>query len=305
MIPYLDVRLVASTSGEIDDATLQSFATSGATLLRKDSTDPIVADSTGLKSWISLGAGKLRLFFNPKDANNAPNFKAGIYTLTVAPTTAWQDSAGAASETNKSFSFELVDPTAEVTSPFSDNRPSVDVHVANQAAAGTVYIDLVYRATPGAGLDFQSILDDGQEFDLAGMAAVAGKPKPIAIVVDDSGLSSYTVVEKPTTDVNNDGTVDDKDWYALLANRGVTQFRYTATSAADFAPGKVSVTFKAYSGEEGWRDTGGNGSVAELDDLGLRSRASSTSKARPSSCSPRAQAGRSTSACCRGAVSST
>jgi hypothetical protein len=36
MIPYIDVRLVPSTSGEIDDATLQSFAASGVTLLRKE-----------------------------------------------------------------------------------------------------------------------------------------------------------------------------------------------------------------------------------------------------------------------------
>ncbi|MBL8479815.1 MAG: hypothetical protein JNK59_10955, partial [Sterolibacteriaceae bacterium] len=70
MVPYIDVRLVSSATGEIDDATMQSFATSGAALFRKDSVDPIskVSDGAGKKAWISLGEGKLRLFFNPTEA---------------------------------------------------------------------------------------------------------------------------------------------------------------------------------------------------------------------------------------------
>ena len=157
----MDVRLIPSTGGEIDEATLQSFAASGMTLFRKEEIGgdvPInaLAAGTNQKPWISLGDGKVRLFFN------SAGVEAGVYVLTVATTAAWQDSAAAASNTNKSFSFELVDPKAEVASPFSSNNPSVDVHVAN-AQSPNRYIDVVYKATPGAALDYESILDSGQE----------------------------------------------------------------------------------------------------------------------------------------------
>jgi hypothetical protein len=142
MIPYVDVRLVPSTTGEIDDATLQSFAASGVTLFRKEQSGDVEisrlnpAANSNQKSWISLGGGKVRLFFDPLDSDG---IKAGVYTMTVAANAAWQDSAGAASDQDKTFSFTLVNPTAEVVSPVSSTRASVDVHVANAPPRQRLY----------------------------------------------------------------------------------------------------------------------------------------------------------------------
>jgi hypothetical protein len=255
MVPYLDVRLVPSATGEIDDATLQSFATSGAALFRKDSVNPIskVADGPGKKSWILLGDGKVRLFFDPADSN----LVSGVYTLKVA--NAWQDSSGAASDANKSFAFELVDPKADVVGPFSTTRPAMDVHVAN-AGGGNAYIDVTYKATPGAALDYDSILDGdsttGFEFTVTGLSGLNGKPTPIEIVIDENGIASYVEV--------NQGSLSKEKWYEQLANKGISQFRY-ATTTTDFAPGEITISFlkeDSLTGA-GWRDTAGNGSVAD------------------------------------------
>jgi hypothetical protein len=174
MLPYIDVRLVSSSGGEINDAALQSFAASGATLQRRGDANPVARvqtdTQTGRKSWISLGDGKVRMFFEPD------RVVAGIYDLTLAATGTWQDSAGAVSDREVDFRFTLVDPQAEVVSPFNANRPGVDVHVAN-TIAGNTYIDVIFRPTPGAGLDYASILDAGQEFTLTGLSGItAARP---------------------------------------------------------------------------------------------------------------------------------
>jgi hypothetical protein len=138
------------------------------------------------------------------------------------------------------------------------------VNVANSQSPSR-YIDVVYRATPGAGLDYESILDAGQEFSFtAGGITVNGTPTPIAIAIDDDGLTVFTEILQPTTDVNGDGSVNAQDWYALLANEGVTQFRYAVTSGA-YAPSDVEIRFQAHSGEAGWRDSSGNKSVLDTD----------------------------------------
>jgi hypothetical protein len=241
MLPYLDIRLVPSAGGEIDEATLQSFAASGAMLLRKDQNVAIAQVASGTanrKPSIALGDGKVRLFFEPAGVS------AGEYVLKVATTGAWRDSAEAASDTNQSFSFSVVDPTAEVAAPFSGTRPSIDVNVAN-VTSGNAFIDVIYRAAPGAGIDYASILDSGQEFDVTGLAGLDGTPVPLKTVIDENGFATFVPVLQPTDDVNGDGAVDVKDWYALLANEGVSQFRY-ATTTTDFTPGEITITFSAY-----------------------------------------------------------
>ncbi|MBV5331798.1 hypothetical protein JZU69_05435, partial [bacterium] len=260
MLPYIDVRLVASSSGEIDDASLASFVASGITLFRKESSSDVAISAltaaSNQKSWISLGDGKIRLFFNPT------GITAGSYVLTLGASSAWHDSSGSASSEDTNFAFTLVDPQMQVVSPFADSQPSVDVNVANKTA-GNAYIDVVFKATPGSSLDYASILDAGLEFAIAGLSGLNGTPVPIAITIDDNGLASYESVLQPTTDINGDDAVNVNDWYALLANKGVTQFRY-ATTSADFASGILTLTPKAWtSGGEGWRDSTGNASKAE------------------------------------------
>ena len=249
MVPYIDVRLVPSVSGEIDDATLQSFAASGATLFRIESSGnkqiSQLAAALNKKPWVSLGGGKLRLFFDPNDSDG---ITAGAYTLTVAANAAWQDSADATSDQDKSFSFTLVDPIAEVVSPVSATRPSVDVHVANAPAAMPSSTGV--KGATGASVDYASILDEGQIHlgGLAGLTTVNGRPTPIAMVIGADGLASFVEINNldlgissawMTTDWNGDGTVDvddrdfdgngtaneDSDLYLVLAQEGVTQFR--------------------------------------------------------------------------------
>jgi hypothetical protein len=58
----------------------------------------------------------------------------------------------------------------------------------------------------------------------------------------------------------------DADWYTELANKGVTQFRYTATTP-EFEPGAITVTFLQYdeaNNGEGWRDSADNRSIEGL-----------------------------------------
>jgi hypothetical protein len=279
MVPYIDIRLVASSSGEIDDATLQSFVAAGVTLFRKDlagdrAISPLnqaainainaTATSHDWKTWISMGDGKLRLFFDPSDSD----LTAGVYAMTVAASSSWHDSSGAASDEGKTFSFTLVDPQAKVIAPFGDEQPSVDVHVANQiiGSGGHAYVDVVFKATPGASLDYESILDPGLEFDITGLSITNGVPTPVVISVDENGIASYEFLTQPTTDINGDKVVNVADFYALLANQGVTQFRYAATDANYSAvpAGAITMSFKAYgSGGDGWRDSAGNRSIAD------------------------------------------
>jgi len=63
-------------------------------LLRKEQAGDVeISRLTPLanqKAWVALGAGKVRLFFDPNDSDG---IKAGVYSLTVATTAAWKDSA--------------------------------------------------------------------------------------------------------------------------------------------------------------------------------------------------------------------
>jgi len=66
MMPYIDLRLVPSTTGEINDATLASFAASGVTLFRNGTVQiNRLTPGTNQKSYVSLGDGKVRMFFDP------------------------------------------------------------------------------------------------------------------------------------------------------------------------------------------------------------------------------------------------
>ena len=151
MIPYLDVRLVPSATGEINDAALQSFATSGVVLTRKEQAGDVtlsqVTPTTNVKSWISLGGGKVRFFYAPGTVA-APTFKDGVYVLTVAPSTAWQDSA-VRRATQQDLLLHARQPDGDVISPVSATARRW-THVAAHAPATPTRC--VFKATPGASL---------------------------------------------------------------------------------------------------------------------------------------------------------
>jgi len=122
-------------------------------------------------------------------------------------------------ETNN-FSFELVDPKAEVVSPSNANRPSVDVHVANAASAMPISMWFTGDAGCIAGLRVDPRRWPGISPSPASPASSESRT-PIAIVIDDSGLSSYVEVLQPTTERSTaTASVDAQDWYALLREPG-------------------------------------------------------------------------------------
>jgi hypothetical protein len=124
-------------------------------------------------------------------------------------------------------------------------------------AQSAVYIDVTFNATPGATLDYGSILDSGDEFTVSGAAATgltfSGTPTPIAFVQDpDTGALVTTPLRQQT------GETTDA-WYARLAAAGVKTFRYTATSTTgNWSTGELDIAFTA-----GWQDSLGNAGATD------------------------------------------
>jgi hypothetical protein len=93
-------------------------------------------------------------------------FALGPVTIDL-PADKWSDTAGP--NIASVGSFTVVQPEASVATPF-DSTPagstSVDVTTANKAvgADNKLYIDVTFAATPGATLDYASIMDSQAEF---------------------------------------------------------------------------------------------------------------------------------------------
>ncbi|MFM8572265.1 MAG: hypothetical protein ACKOAU_11770, partial [Pirellula sp.] len=219
IMPYLDLMLVASRNSQIDQSTFTSFVASGIGLIRNNDQKQLSlqSETSKTKSFVSLGSGKVRIFFDPTDSDG---YKPGRYTLTIAKTVAWKDSSGAASDLNQSFEFRIVDPTIEVSGPFTSKNPSVDVHTAN-AGISKAYVDVKYKATSGASLDYASIMDSGKEFDTPAGSQLtfsSGRPIPLMTTINADGLAVHSELLNvsgnttwTTTDWNGDGTLDAKD----------------------------------------------------------------------------------------------
>ncbi|MBT8144808.1 MAG: hypothetical protein KJO55_08905, partial [Gammaproteobacteria bacterium] len=238
IMPYVDVQFVAGIGNEIDFDTLSASAISGAMMMkltRKDgSTDDDIM-STGNQL---LGGGKVRYFFA------ADSFEAGQYDVTFAGGV-WSDTGGTMNGPGSGM-FEVVMPVAEVSGPFNNNNTIVDVHVANASTAlSDKFIDVTYRATPGAALDYASIMDAEPEFTATGLMLAGGAPTPIVFVLDDMGFGSYVEVLKEASETN-------EAYYQRLSDEGVVQFRYGTTGA--FSPANVTIVFTP----DKWGDTTGN-----------------------------------------------
>ena len=157
------------------------------------------------------------------------------------------------------------DPTAT----FEDNNAASNSGAAPQTSP--LYIDVNFQPTPGATLDYATILDAGQEFGISGTALGAitfsGAPTPIALVTDNAtGALVATPQAKIMVDNGSGGTriETDAEFYARLASIGVTRFRYLATSpSAAYGVGSLTIDWKAFSttgttAGEGWQDSTGN-----------------------------------------------
>src|SRR5262249_1051989 len=128
LLPYVDLKLVPSSSAQIDETRLQAAAAMGAALFRlKDKNNTVIQPTSAMV----IGDGKIRYFFT------AP-LSAGVYTAETLA--GWQDSSSATNEA-RTYSFEVVVPHAEIAAPFSSTRPVVDINVANNQSPNR-YIDV-------------------------------------------------------------------------------------------------------------------------------------------------------------------
>jgi hypothetical protein len=155
--PFIDILYIASAGGQITDAHLQTIAALGgpAVLRLQDRSDdsltrqiPAFRDGTG--NPLVLGNGKVRYFL-------AGPLPAGSYGV-VLDAAIWADSTGTTNSA-KDYGFTLASPQVSVSAPFSDGKRFIDVNVANGQVSGR-HIDLNFAPTPGAQLNYASILDD-------------------------------------------------------------------------------------------------------------------------------------------------
>ena len=145
-----------------------------------------------------------------------------------------------------------------VDTDFVDNLAT-----ASGAATGTspLYIDVTYTSTPGATLDYGSILDSGAEFTVSGTGAsgltFTGAPKAIAFVQDaTSGALVATVLTQGGAELL-------ADFYTRLAAAGVKTFRYDATAGTAWGVGSVHIDFNTFTaGGDGWQDSLGNAGLS-------------------------------------------
>ena len=165
----------------------------------------------------------------------------------------WSDSDGPSSASTGHFSIDA--PRAAVSGPLvPDGRMSVTT-INVFRFGGSLYIDIVFTPSPGADLDYASILDDDEEFELRiGGAEIAhdGSPVPIEIVEDTVTPGLMTAAEFEVT------ATDEAGIQRALSDAGIKQFRYLL-AITDHVPGLVEIEFLLNS----WMDTRGDGPATQ------------------------------------------
>ena len=256
ILAYIDVKFVPGVGAEIDQAAIDSIilAGVGAMVIERESNN--IALSSVDPTY--LGNSLFRYYFD-----DPADIIPGSYDVTFVAGQ-WQDSAGvsegANNNTDGSAEFAVVVPSVSVAGPFTAGGPIVDVNVFNAqtfdrdgeggAYSPQLYIDVLYTPSPGSGLDYDSIMDAGDEFklwigDIGGTEIqIDDIPIPLAMEFNDD-----FVLEAVEQDADP----------AMLAENGITRFRYlidAATTSID--PNDITIEFLAFSGEEGWQDAIGN-----------------------------------------------
>ena len=261
---YIDVRL-APTAGH--DVALDTVQTSDLLLNSAAGTFATPLGPTRLP-----GTDVFRFYLTG-------NFNSGEAVATLMPGS-WSDTGGTSGPGGGRFT--VVPTRAEVIAPFGAGD-AIDVDVANgdrdtTFTPGTMgddpfYVDVEYRLPSGALLDYDTILDDAQEFTISGTGilgtpTLAGQPLPIELVADpETGLLTARIVAVTRgsgatngIDDDGDGAVDEAGELSAedlgkLRTAGVTRFRYRFEPAmTGYTTGAVTFTWVA----GGWADTQGN-----------------------------------------------
>ncbi|HLQ76232.1 MAG TPA: hypothetical protein VK210_02700, partial [Terriglobia bacterium] len=253
---YIDVRFVAASGAEFTRAHLEELAALGADnvmTVRKVAAaggpDPPPLDSIGATF---LGDDMIRYYF-------APTVEPGKYVVTFLEDTGAAAKLGGTLEA-RTNTFEVVMPSAGVAAPFSAVAPdpvalheisAIDVNVVNsQTDGGQHYIDITYNASPGAKLDYASILDSTDEFEVrlnGTLLTLNPVPTPIAMEFN----ADFTMEATHIT------AASDSALITKLEADGITRFRYFITAglpAGAFGTGQLEVKFLAQS----WKDAAGN-----------------------------------------------
>ncbi|MHC4428409.1 MAG: hypothetical protein ACYS0D_07370, partial [Planctomycetota bacterium] len=289
--PYFDVKFIPGRGASVDEAVIQSIVTSGVgVFVVKQGTPDVVTPETpvfaepdvGSIDPTALGGNRLRFYF-AEDFT----FDPGDYTVIFAAGE-WQ-AANGADNAARTEQFAVAMPEAQIVGPFGgpdeNGVITIDVTVLNEAAAdntlgsGGPYVDIVFVPAPGAGLDYDSILDGGPIFELTvdtggGFGApktVNATPIPVALDFNDDFLLVATDVSDGLEDQNGDDNVNDDDLIIFLTNEGITRFRYQITDLTndEFEVSAIKIDFLAGDANtgDGWFDDAGNGSEAATVDI--------------------------------------
>ncbi|HTD67964.1 MAG TPA: hypothetical protein VK846_15675, partial [Candidatus Limnocylindria bacterium] len=250
---YIDIKFVAAAGAEITAAQLQSIAELGAAAvfsLEYRTAEGVLGTAPSPGTAVALGNGTVRYFFTGE-------FAPGIYTVLFVGNGAVNTLLGEELQ-QRTDSFSVVTPTVNVAAPFAANKPNgtteivaIDVNVLNaQQHSGQYYIDIIFKPSPGIGLDYDSILDSSDsEFTLqidSVAFTVSATPLPIEMAFNDDFILMATVL------TGAEATPEK------LEEAGVTRFRYLITGLSNFTPGQVVLTFDANT----WTDKAGNGGPA-------------------------------------------
>ena len=238
-VRYIDVGLAPMSGNDVDVATVGAndftLGGAGAGITIDGAITPTRIPNTNIFRYYLSG----------------PAFTTGDVTVSFAAG-GWRDTDGPSSASTGHFSVSA--PSAAVTGPFVPGGrigvTTINVFRFN----GSLYIDIVFTPSPGADLDYASILDSGDEFELRidnAEVDVNGTPTPIEIVQDDAtGLmeaEEFVVTGTPEA-------VQQK-----LSDAGIQQFRYLLEGITDHAPGLVEIEFLTNS----WMDTRGDGPTTQ------------------------------------------
>ncbi|KPK77291.1 MAG: hypothetical protein AMJ79_03720, partial [Phycisphaerae bacterium SM23_30] len=139
------------------------------------------------------------------------------------------------------ISTEEEKPTGDIVDPADGG--SMDVVVLNDRVdEGSRYIDVVFQPGKGKTLDYATILDGEEEFELTvagNPVSVNGAPTPLSLETDENGL---LVMRK----VTQESEESDDAYYSRLSALGITNFRYAIDDPTfEYSPGEVAVDFTA------------------------------------------------------------
>ena len=184
------------------------------------------------------------------------------YNVSIAAERLQRFQLGNAEQYRESTSFTVVTPTAQIVDPFSANSGAVDVNTINQevdATSGEHYVDVIYMPSPGASLNYKSILAPSSPVVTL---SVNGAPVTLATYrfrspcrrIPSAVSSRCWPPAMRATDANLN---------TELADQNVTEFRYLITMPHyTFPTGTATVIVNS-----NWTDTAGEHAAGRRPDV--------------------------------------